>query len=32
MENYVVTISRQFASFGRSIAQKMAEKPENRIL
>lgn len=25
MENYVVTISRQFASFGRSIAQKMAE-------
>lgn len=26
MENYVVTISRQFASFGRSIAQKMSEE------
>ncbi|MGB8450845.1 MAG: cytidylate kinase-like family protein [Anaerocolumna sp.] len=25
MENYVVTISRQFASFGRSIAEKMSE-------
>jgi cytidylate kinase len=24
MDNYVVTISRQFASFGRSIAQKMS--------
>jgi len=24
MENYVVTISRQFASFGRSIAQKLS--------
>lgn len=26
MENYVITISRQFASLGRSIAQKMAEE------
>jgi len=26
MENYVVTISRQFASFGRSIAQKLSEE------
>lgn len=26
MENYVITISRQFASFGRSIAQKMSEE------
>ena len=26
MENYVVTISRQFASFGRSIAQRMSEE------
>ncbi|MDF2540576.1 MAG: cytidylate kinase [Herbinix sp.] len=26
MDNYVITISRQFASFGRSIAQKMAEE------
>lgn len=26
MENYVVTISRQFASLGRSIAQKMSEE------
>ena len=28
MGNYVVTISRQFASFGRSIAQKMSEELE----
>ena len=26
MDNYVITISRQFASFGRSIAQKMSEE------
>jgi hypothetical protein len=26
MENYVVTISRQFASFGRSIAQKLSQE------
>lgn len=26
MENYVITISRQFASFGRSIAQKLSEE------
>jgi len=26
LENYVVTISRQFASFGRSIAQRMSEE------
>lgn len=26
MENYVVTISRQFASFGRSIAQKLSRE------
>ncbi len=26
MENYVVTISRQFASFGRSIAQKLSKE------
>ena len=28
MEQYVVTISRQFASMGRTIAQKLAEKWE----
>ncbi len=26
MDNYVVTISRQFASFGRSIAQKLSQE------
>ncbi len=26
MENYVITISRQFASFGRSIAQKLSQE------
>ena len=32
MEQYVVTISRQFASMGRTIAQKLAEKLEVEYL